>query len=124
MVCRSVLLSVNDADYLGLIDNVEYKYLRHIIKDNILISVEVIIEGIDERNHEDEDIMRATYTFDLNSDKEWVIEYNFTWGSCVGNKLEELLCDDTNDDETEEAYTTEDTEDIYSEPSSPRSVIN
>jgi hypothetical protein len=121
MPCRPVLLNVNDADYLGLIDNVEYKYLSHIIRNNILIRVEVIIEDIDELNHEGEEIMRATYTFDLKSDKEWVIQYNFTWTSCLGNKLNDILCD-TNDDSN--TNTTEDTDDIYSEPSSPRSVIN
>jgi hypothetical protein len=94
MPCRPVLLSVNDADYLGLIDNVEYKYLSHIIRNNILIRVEVIIENIDERNHEDDEIMMVTYTFDLNTDKEWVIQYNFTWSSCLGIKLDNLLCDD------------------------------
>jgi len=122
MPCRSLLMSIENAEYLGLIDDVEYKYLSNIIKNNLLISVEVVIEDIDERNHEGEEIMRATYTFDLKSDKEWVIEYNFTWTSCLGNKLNTILCD-TSDDETEEAYTTEDTDDIYSEPSSPKSVI-
>jgi hypothetical protein len=121
MPCRSVLLSIDDAEYLGLIDDIEYKYLSNIIKNNLLISVEVIIEDIDERNHEDEEIMRATYTFDLKSDKEWVIQYNFTWTSCMGNKLNTILCDDNDDTNTD---TTEDTDDIYSEPSSPRSVIN
>jgi hypothetical protein len=120
MPCRSILISIDDAEYLGLIDDIEYKYLSNIIKNNLLISVEVVIEDIDERNHEGEEIMRATYTFDLKSDKEWVIQYNFTWTSCLGNKLNDILCDttDTNTD------TTEDTDDIYSEPSSPRSVIN
>jgi hypothetical protein len=117
-------MSIENAEYLGLIDDIEYKYLRHIIKNNLLISVEVIIEDIDERNHEGEEIMRAIYTFDLKSDKEWVIQYNFTWTSCLGNKLNNILCDDTSDDETEDAYTTEDTDDIYSEPSSPSSVIS
>ncbi len=122
MPCRNLLMSIENAEYLGLIDDIEYKYLSNIIKHDLLISVEVVIEDIDERNHEGEEIMRATYTFDLKSDKEWVIQYNFTWTSCLGNKLNNILCDDDDDDTNTD--TTEDTYDIYSEPSSPKSVIS
>jgi len=115
---RYVLMSVEDAEYFELLDNIEYKYLRHIIKDNILINVGVNVEHTETQNEEGIDVMRATFTFDLNSNKEWDIGFNFTWTSPFGNKLNKILCDDS-DDETEEAYTTEDTEDIYSQPSSP-----
>jgi hypothetical protein len=121
MPSRSILMSVEDADNFDLFDNIEYKYLRHIIhNENLLISIEVVIETTGERNNEGEGIMRAIFTFDLKLDKEWTIQTNFTWSSPFGNELNDILCDDT-DDETEEE---EDTDDIYSEPSSPRSVIN
>jgi hypothetical protein len=114
-------ISIEDADYFDLLDIVEYKYLRHIIKNNILIDVEVSIDDTETQNEEGVAVMRAIFTFDLNSDKEWVIQNDFTWTSCFGIKLNNILCDDNDDTNTD---TTEDTDDIYSEPSSPRSVIN
>jgi hypothetical protein len=110
-------MSVEDADYFELLDNIEYKYLRHIIKDNILISVEVNVEDTGEQNHDGDYIKRASFTFDLNSDKEWVIQNNFTWTSCFGISLSRKFAECFDGD-------TEEEEDIYSEPSSPKSVIS
>jgi len=121
---HDVWMSIEDADYLELIDNVEYKYLRHTIKNNLYFRVHVDLEDIGEQNEEGVDVMRATFNFDLNSDKEWDIAYNLTWTSCFGKKLNDLIYGINDDDETEDAYTTEDTDDIYSSPTSPRSVIN
>ena len=119
MPSRYVLMSIEDAEYFGLIDNIEYKYLSHIIKHNLLFSVEVGVEDLHERNDEGVEIMRAIFTFDLNSeDKEWTIQNNFTWESCFGITLNRKLCECLDDD------TDEDTEDIYSAPSSPKSVIS
>ena len=121
MVSQYVWISIEDADYFELLDNVEYKYLRYTIKNNLYFKVFVKVEDTGEQNEEGVDIMRATFTFDLNSNKEWVIGNNFTWTSCFGIKLNNIIYDINDDKDTD---TTEDTEDIYSEPSSPKSVIN
>jgi hypothetical protein len=93
-----VYISIEDAEYFDLLDNLEYKYVKTIIKKGLPIPVLIYVTSRDE-----DDVYKydnAEVQFQINANqvdarldytKDWEVKRNFMWKSPYGERVQCVL---------------------------------
>ena len=79
-----ILISIEDAEYFDLLDNIEYKYVKNIIKKGLPIPISIYVSSVD-------DNAVVSFQIHLSADKHWEVERNFMWKSPYGYKVQRLV---------------------------------
>jgi len=99
-----VYISIEDAEYFDLFDNLEYKYVKTIIKKGLPIPVLIYVTSPDE---DEDDKYDNIYKYDnaevefqisanyvdarLDYTKNWEVKRNFMWKSPYGERVQCVL---------------------------------
>jgi len=113
MTARNVSMTVEDALWFDMFDNVEYSFLKNILshdKEDTFIDVTISVEEATEQTPEElrniniTNVMIVTFQFDLDFclTRPFIHKSRFTWTSPYGYKLNDILQDNDNDEEEEE----------------------
>ena len=88
MADKFMLISIEDAEYFDLFDNIEYKYVKDIMKE-IHIPIRIYVSSEDDNDNaivEFETALDTRYTC-----KYWKVERYFRWKSPYGDKVQRLV---------------------------------
>jgi len=99
-------MTIEDAVWFELFDNIKYKYVKYAIEEDDPINVEILVTDSNERCACNNKIMIVRFVFELAS-LPFIHQTRLIWTSPAGLKLHRLLCDDDCDDEYEEAEEVE-----------------
>ena len=105
---RNVKMTIEDALWFDLFDNIEYKYVKDIIKEDEPIDVEILVTDSNERCACNNEIMIVRFVFELVG-LPFIYQTRFIWTSPAGTKLNRILCDDDSDEEEDEEEVEEPT---------------
>ena len=96
MADEMMLISIEDAEYFDLFDNIEYKYVKDIIKKGLPIDIRIYVSPVDGNYDNDDhpaDADDAVVMFEVHLDtgKYWNVEREFMWKSPYGRKVKGLV---------------------------------
>jgi hypothetical protein len=92
-----VLISIEDAEYFDLLDNIEYKYVKTIIKKGLPIPILIYVSSPDK---DEDDVFKydnAEVQFQIEAKhidarldytKNWEVKRNFMWKSPYGDRVQ------------------------------------
>ena len=97
---RYVTMTIEDAVWFELFDNIKYKYVKYAIEEDDPIDVEILVTDSKERCACNNEIMIVRFVFEL-AGLPFIHQTRFIWTSPAGLKLNRILCDDDSDEEEE-----------------------
>jgi len=105
MAPRYVRMTIEDALWFDLFDNIQYIYVKDAIEDGDPIGVEILVTDPNETENSYQ-IMIVRFVFELVG-LPFIHQTRFIWTSPAGQKLNRILCGDDSDEEYEEAEEVE-----------------
>jgi hypothetical protein len=97
---RNVTMTIEDALWFDLFDNIEYKYVKEAIEEVLALDVEILVTDSNERCACNNQIMIVRFVFEL-AGLPFIHQTRLIWTSPAGLKLSYILCHDDSDEEEE-----------------------
>ncbi len=96
---RYVRMTIEDALWFDLFDNIQYIYVKDAIKEDEPIDVEILVTDPNETENSYQ-IMIVRFVFELVG-LPFIHQTRFIWTSPAGQKLNRILCDAVVNEEEE-----------------------
>jgi hypothetical protein len=95
---RYVTMTIEDALWFDLFDDIQYIYVKDAIKEDEPIDVEILVTDSNERCACNNQIMIVRFVFEL-AGLPFIHKTRLIWTSPAGQKLNRILCGDDSDEE-------------------------